>query len=334
MSSNSSDISAMNTSDSAMNTSTPHSNIIEGSYLVAIILISISGNLAVIIGIIQKRLLDNVTNCFILNLCISDLLNASLKMTSTVAGLFDRNWYPSYAFCYFITPFGVLFGAASVLSMSSVAFARYLMIAMPFTYASKVTPSVAKFVLIGVWLGSVFLSFPPVTWRPVDVICQSGAVSDAYYTSELIYMVFLWLFVIVFPSVIMATSYIRIFGVTSYQIRRMSITNPGSLERRQNLRRRREVRAAVVLALIGGIFIVCWFPFFVILTVHKFASEKKDPMYFKVFLCWMYTNSALNPILLILFNSEIRTAVQRVFPCLNHLVKPNLESSSCRETSI
>ena len=322
-----------NRSDPALNTSVPYSNIIQGSYLLAIILLAISGNLAIIIGIVRNRLLDNVTNCFILNLCISDLLNASLKMTSTVAGLFDRHWYPSNAFCYFTTPFGVLFGAASVLSMASVALARYLMIGMPFTYATKVTPSVARFILIGVWLGSAILSFPPVTWRPAGVICRSGAVSDAYYTSELIYMIFLWLFVIVLPSVIMLNAYIRIFGVTSYQIRRMSVTDTGPLERRQTLRRRREVRAAMVLALIGGIFILCWFPFFVIQTVHKFASGKTNPLYFKVFLCWMYTNSALNPILLILFNTEIRSAVRRVFPCI-YLVKSELENSSCRETSI
>lgn len=315
-----------NNSGSAADTSISQSNIIQASYLIVIILISVLGNLAIIVGIIKKRLLDNVTNCFILNLCISDLLNASLKMTTSVAGLFDRDWYPSNAICYFTTPFGVLFGAASVLSLTSVAVARYLMIAMPFTYASKVTPSVAKFILGGVWLGSILLSFPPVTWRPAGIICRSGAVSDAYYTSELIYIIFLWLFVIVFPSVIMLTSYIRIFGVTSYQIWRISVTGPIPLKGRHILRRRREVRAAIVLALIGGFFILCWFPFFVILTIHKFASGKIDPMYFKIFLCWMYTNSALNPVLLILFNKEIRTAVRRVFPCL-YRVHP--ENSTC-----
>ena len=320
-----------NSLDPAVTTSIPQSNIIQASYLIVIILIAVLGNLAIIVGIVQKRLLDNVTNCFILNMCISDLLNASLKMTTSVVGLFDRDWYPSNAICYFTTPLGVLFGAASVLSLTSVALARYLMIAMPFTYSSKMTPTVAKFIIGGVWLGSVFLSFPPLTWRPAGIICRSGAVSDAYYTSELVYIIFLWVFVIIVPSVIMLTSYIRIFSVTSYQIRRISVTELGSLEKRHTLRRRHEVRAAVVLALIGGIFILCWFPFFVILTMHKFASGKTDPMYLKVFLCWMYTNSALNPILLILFNSEIRTAVRRVFPCVYRV---NPENSSCRETSI
>lgn len=234
-------------------------------------------------------------------------------MTTSVAGLFVRNWYPSNVICYVTTPLGVLFGAASVFSLTSVAVARYLMIVMPFTYADKATPSVAKFVLGCVWSASIILSFPPITWRPDEIICRSGAVSDSYKTSELVYIIFLWFFVIIFPSAIMLPSYIHIFAVTSYQLRRISLTVPGEQNARKALRRRREVWTAIVLALIGGIFILCWFPFFVILTLHKFASGEVNPMYFKIFLCWMYTNSALNPVILVSFNREIRSAVCRTF---------------------
>jgi hypothetical protein len=88
------------------------------------------------------------------------------------------------AICYFTTTFGVLFGAASVLSLTSVAVARYLVIAMPFTYASKVTPSVTKFVLGGVWFESILLSFPPVTWRPAVVLGVSNPDFQVNQTTE------------------------------------------------------------------------------------------------------------------------------------------------------
>lgn len=306
-------MSTSNISSRTNEISIPESNIVQASYLMAVIVIAIVGNVSIIVAIIRKHLLDNVTNRFILNLCISDLLNASLKMTTSVAGLFVRNWYPSNVICYVTTPLGVLFGAASVFSLTSVAVARYLMIVMPFTYADKATPSVAKFVLGCVWSASIILSFPPITWRPDEIICRSGAVSDSYKTSELVYIIFLWFFVIIFPSAIMLPSYIHIFAVTSYQLRRISLTVPGEQNARKALRRRREVWTAIVLALIGGIFILCWFPFFVILTLHKFASGEVNPMYFKIFLCWMYTNSALNPVILVSFNREIRSAVCRTF---------------------
>ena len=146
----------------------------------------------------------------------------------------------------------------SVLSLTSVAVTRYLIISMPFTYSSKITPSMARFILGGVWLGSILLSFPPVTWRPTGIICKSGAVSNAYYTSELIYII------PIIPSTIMLISYIRIFGVTSYQIRRISTTRPVAFEGRHVPPTRRQLRAAMVLALIGGLFILCFVHHFLV----------------------------------------------------------------------
>lgn len=313
----------MSTSNISVSTtsSIPQSNIIQATYIIFVIVVALLGNLSVVTVIFRKKLLENVTNYFILNLAISDLLNAALKMSTSVAGLFDRDWYPTNDVCYFTTPCGVLFGAASVLSLTSVAVTRCLVITWPFTYATKVTSSLACSILAGVWCASVALSFPPITWRPASIICRSGAVSNAYYDSELIYLIALWLFVIVLPSVVMFTSYFCIYRVTSVQLRRITTTHTAEHGRRQAMCRIREFRAAMLLAFIGGIFILCWFPFFVMLTLHKFAEQKTNPMYFKVFLCWMYTNSALNPILLVLFNNNIKTAMRRML-CLGRRVQP------------
>lgn len=313
-----------NTSAPVPATSLPQSNIIQATYLICVIVVALLGNLSIVTIILRKQLLDNVTNYFILNLAISDFLNAALKMTTSVAGLFDRHWYPSNDVCYFTTPCGVLFGAASVLSLSSVAVTRYLVISWPFTYATKVTSSLACTVLAGVWCVSIGLSFPPITWRPATIICRSGAVSSAYYESELIYLIALWLVIIVLPSAVMFTSYFRIYRVASAQLARIARTVAHG--QRQTTRWKRELRVATVLASIGSIFILCWFPFFVMQTLHKFASHKTNPTYFKIFLCWMYTNSALNPILLVLFNNEIKVAMRRLL-CLRHRVVPGAPGS-------
>lgn len=285
--------------------------IIQASYLILVILVAIVGNSLIIFGILKKRLLDDVTNYFVLNLCISDILNASLKITTSVAVLFDSSWYPSKVICYFTTPFGVLFGAASVLSLTSVAVTRYLVIVSPLTYASKITPSVARIVVGGVWLASIVLSFPPVTWRSANIICQSGAISETYYVVEIVYVALLWLCVIVLPSMVMMWSYVRIYNVTCKHIRDISLWQPVASNEDNSNVKRAELRAAMVLALIGGVFILCWLPFFIILTMHKLSSESIDRNLFRIFLCWMFTNSAINPILLIKFNVEIRQAVRR-----------------------
>ena len=284
------------------------------SYLLFLVITALAGNGLLITVIIKRELLQKVHYYFILSLAISDFLNAFLKIPTTILGRFDRNWYPSYIVCYFTTPLGVLFGAASVFSLSSVAINRYLVISSPLNYSDRMPPFLAKVILALIWLGSFCLAIPPVMWREKDAICRSGRISKEHYTSEVLYFFLaLWLFVIVIPSIIMCVSYVKIFLIARYHAIQINSQNNATVMCQETRKRRRDVKAAIVLAVIGGIFILCWFPFFVVQTVHKFGQGNISPIYFNIFLCVMYSNSALDPVLLFLFNAEIRRNLIRLY---------------------
>lgn len=280
------------------------------AYLSLLVVTALSGNGLLVTVIIKRRLLQKVHYYFILSLASSDFLNALLKIPTTILGRFDRNWYPSYTVCYFTTPLGVLFGAASVLSLSAVAINRYLVISSPLDYSDRMPPVLAKIILAVIWFASFCLAIPPVMWREKEAICRSGKISKEHYTSEVLYFFLaLWLFVIIIPSIVMSVSYVKIFLIARYHALQIDSQNQTTSVSQQSKRRRKDLKAAVVLAVIGGIFILCWFPFFVVQTVHKFGKGKISPIYFNIFLCVMYTNSALDPVLLFLFNAEIRKAL-------------------------
>ena len=67
-----------------------------------------------------------------------------------------------------------------------------------------------------------------------------------------------------------------------------------------------------MLITISGLFSVSWFPFFVVLTYHKFRSQTINPKIFTVFLYMIYTAPALNPLAYAFWNKEIRTAVKKL----------------------
>ena len=292
----------------------PVSSICIIAYLSLLVVIALGGNGLLITVILKRKLLQKVHYFFILSLAASNFLNAFLKIPTTILGRFDRNWYPNHTICYFTTPLGVLFGVASVFSLSAVAINRYLVISSPLNYSDRMPPTLAKSILAGIWFASFSLAVPPVMWREKEAICRSGRISKEHYTSEMLYFFLaLWLFVIIVPSIVMSISYVKIFLIARYHALQIDTRNQAFAVCQQTKRRRKDLKAAVVLAVIGGIFIICWIPFFVVQTIHKFGKGKISSIYFNIFLCVMYTNSAVDPILLFLFNAEIRKALIKLY---------------------
>lgn len=273
------------------------------------ILIALVANAVVCLVIYKKPSLHTVINTFVISLCVSDFLNALLKMSTTLLSTVDRNWYPHWALCYITTPFGVLFGAASVFNLCAVAVNQYFVIVHAMRYPLLMTSSHARRVIMCLWISSFVISVPPVFWRESKTICRSGAVSKENKISETVYFSALWIFVVIIPSILMLFSYCNIFLVAKKQI--LSMRTKSGVVQSAAKGRRKELRAAAVLALVGGVFILCWVPFFIVQTLLKFTTFKIDRIYFELFLCVMYSKSAINPFLFTFLNQDLKRAMKQ-----------------------
>ncbi|XP_032238184.1 5-hydroxytryptamine receptor 1 isoform X2 [Nematostella vectensis] len=279
------------------------------TFLALVILIAVVANGFVCLVIYKTPALHNVINMFLVSMSISDLLHAILKMSTTLVSTLYRDWYPHKAICYVTTPFGVLFGAASVFNLCAVAVNQYFVIVKPLHYPLLMTYTHARRVITALWLGSIVISTPPIFWRSAKTICRSGAVSQQDYISEVCYIGALWTFVIFIPSVVMTWAYSNIYVTARNQIKRMRLQNgvSGGITKT----RKKELRVAALLALIGGIFIICWVPFFIVMTLVKFSDISVDREYFKIFLFVMYAKSAINPLLYTVMNYDLKLSCKR-----------------------
>lgn len=71
-------------------------------------------------------------------------------------------------------------------------------------------------------------------------------------------------------------------------------------------------KAAVTLGIIVGVFLFCWVPFFAVNIAAPFCRGCIPDVVFKV-LTWLgYFNSALNPIIYSIFNTEFRDAFRKI----------------------
>lgn len=71
-------------------------------------------------------------------------------------------------------------------------------------------------------------------------------------------------------------------------------------------------KAAITVGIIMGVFLICWMPFFCVNILAAFCKTCIGDQTFKV-LTWLgYSNSAFNPIIYSIFNTEFRQAFKRI----------------------
>ncbi|KAG9488861.1 alpha-2B adrenergic receptor [Eleutherodactylus coqui] len=76
----------------------------------------------------------------------------------------------------------------------------------------------------------------------------------------------------------------------------------------------REKRFTFVLAVVIGVFVLCWFPFFFTYSLGAICPELCyiPPSVFQFFFWIGYCNSSLNPVIYTIFNQDFRKAFRRI----------------------
>ncbi|XP_034026561.1 alpha-2B adrenergic receptor [Thalassophryne amazonica] len=89
-------------------------------------------------------------------------------------------------------------------------------------------------------------------------------------------------------------------------------TSPGAARRKAMMNR--EKRFTFVLAVVIGVFVVCWFPFFFSYSLQAVCPETctiPGPLF--TFFFWIgYCNSSLNPVIYTIFNKDFRKAFKKI----------------------
>ena len=73
-----------------------------------------------------------------------------------------------------------------------------------------------------------------------------------------------------------------------------------------------ETKAAKTLAVLIGVFVLCWLPFFTLYLVRPFCDHCFSDMVFTLCFWLGYCNSAINPALYACFSQDFRTAFKRI----------------------
>ncbi|CAF0944368.1 unnamed protein product [Adineta ricciae] len=180
-----------------------------------IFLIGLFANIFVIVVIMKCRRMRTLTNRFLLNLAISDLLATLICLPPTAYHHYEKRWIFGELLCRFVPFIQGTSVAVSIFTLMAVSIDRFLAIHKPIHSKLLCTQS-RVFVIIGlIWFVSFLLMIPLIVHHriidPFDITLTACAEEWQQNMNARLVYDFLLLFVLfILPLTLMAYCYVRI----------------------------------------------------------------------------------------------------------------------------
>ncbi|XP_054721960.1 gastrin/cholecystokinin type B receptor-like [Uloborus diversus] len=196
--------------------------------LYALIFLSgLFGNILVIITLARNRRLRIVTNVFLLNLAISDLLLGVFCMPITLVGTLLRKFVFGPAMCKIISYVQGVTVAVNAWTMVAISLERYYAVCEPLQSRRWQTSSHACRVVIAIWVMS-FIAMAPIAYvsgllpsdPPGKFKCRESWPSSTWERS---FNLILDSILLALPLIVMATAYTRIGLILRTEITENSV---------------------------------------------------------------------------------------------------------------
>ncbi|KAM9709960.1 5-hydroxytryptamine receptor 2A [Menidia menidia] len=129
--------------------------------ILAVIAVTVMGNILVILAVSLEKKLQNATNYFLMSLAVADMLLGILVMpVSMVTILYDYQWPLPSDLCPIWIYLDVLFSTASIMHLCAISLDRYIAIRNPIHHSRFNSHTKARIKIMAVWTISVGISMP------------------------------------------------------------------------------------------------------------------------------------------------------------------------------
>ncbi|XP_068610183.1 trace amine-associated receptor 1-like [Brachionichthys hirsutus] len=260
------------------------------------------GNLLVIISILYFKQLHVSTNYLILSLAVADLLVGVLVFPFSMAVTVTSCWHHEDLFCQIRGSFDVTLSTASILNLCCISIDRYHAICQPLTYKSKITDRVIGIMILVSWGIAAFIGIGLIIAGFNQGKCEDSCLIDA-----LISMTLGCIFSFYIPVIIMLSIYLKIFIVAQRQANSIQNTICQSTKSRIIVSKT-ERKATKTLAVVMGVFLLCWTPFFLFLIFQPLTHDVTPIAVIETLNWFTLFNSMLNPFIYAFFYSRFRSA--------------------------
>ncbi|XP_010223131.1 PREDICTED: neuropeptide FF receptor 2 [Tinamus guttatus] len=268
------------------------------SYLL-IFLLCMVGNSVVCFIILKSKHMRTVTNLFILNLAVSDLLVGIFCMPTTLLDNIIAGWPFGSMVCKMSGMVQGISVSASVFTLVAIAVDRFRCIVYPFK--QKLTVSTAVVVIAAIWILAVAIMCPSAVMLQVQeekhfrvILGYSNETRPVYWCRE------------DWPDPGM----------------RFNTAGPaaGKCSREQrHLVSKRKQKVIKMLLIVALLFVLSWLPLWTLMMLSDYANLSDTQLqiiniYIYPFAHWLaFFNSSVNPIIYGFLNENFRRGFQAAF---------------------
>uniref|UniRef100_A0A8D2IQN6 5-hydroxytryptamine receptor 5A n=1 Tax=Varanus komodoensis TaxID=61221 RepID=A0A8D2IQN6_VARKO len=291
-------------------------------------------NLLVLATILRVRTFHRVPHNLVASMAISDVLVAALVMPlSLVHELSGRHWQLGRLLCQVWISCDVLCCTASIWNVTAIALDRYWSITRHLEYTLRTRRRISNVMIALTWLLSATISLAPVLFGWGETYSEHN--KQCQVSREPSYTIFSTFGAFYLPLSVVLFVYWKIYKAAKFRIgsrKNNSVTPVVNNTSRQpqmvftarhatvtfqtdgdTWREQKEKRAALMVGILIGVFVLCWIPFFITELINPLCTCDIPPIWKSIFLWLGYSNSFFNPLIYTAFNKNYNNAFRNLF---------------------
>ena len=275
----------------------PLSAILAPSILLAVVILF--GNSLVVLSYKINNRLKTRTNAFLVSLAISDFLVGGISLPMWIYIILTEFNESHATFNAVFKIFDIFTALASIYHLTAISIERYIAVSRPFYYNC---------------LSSFFhRAMIASAWIVAGVLASLSSITTKTPWISQVYSMVLLIGGFTVPVVITAFMYTGVFSVARSLLQR----NPPRIASQQSAKSLKqyyqgERKVAITVALIAGLFLVAWVPFFAVSVTAAYCyhclPSSPDSLRSLIIIVKSvhYLNSAVNPLVYARRDREIR----------------------------
>ena len=275
-------------------------------------LLSIVGNILVLVAVIGNTKLQTNTNFFIMNLSIIDLLAGLLLIPIVIFSVWKKA-IQTGPLCNFLAFLDTVYATASSLTIACIAMDRYHSIVNCLHYEYLVTHRRTVLAIAWAWFQSLVVAICPIahwgeyTFGGYQFKC-SLQVPDKHG-----FLYFKIITCIVAPYTVTVFCYTRIHLVARRHAKnmvRIQIQDNG-----KRIRHTHSSRKTKLVYIVVGLYTICWLPIFSLKLAQTIVPGTSLPWPFieTIFSTLALLNGSCNPVVYALITTHYRAGLVRVY---------------------
>uniref|UniRef100_A0A8C1QXM1 Trace amine-associated receptor 13c-like n=1 Tax=Cyprinus carpio TaxID=7962 RepID=A0A8C1QXM1_CYPCA len=311
-------LTAMNQTDVCQEYSCPERSVSLSVYVIlyaaaaAVSLLTVFGNLLVIISVSHFKQLHTPANILILSLAVSDLLVGLFVMPLHLSWVIESCWISGPVMCSVLKIVNCQATSVSVHTVALIAVDRFLALSSPFLYSEKISPTVICIATLFNWLFSLLYNFTFlfVNGNFTYVTCPGICIGIIDVISSFIDLIVVFLM----PCTLIIILYTHVFVIAKRHataIRALQIHNRTESSKNR-VSDKSERKAAILLGILVIVFLLCLLPYYICTLVIPYSDD--DLFHVRdVTVTIFFLNSTINPIIYALFYPWFQKSLKLIF---------------------